>query len=111
MSHWQEKHISRLSLKHIVLGSLGGSIGILGAIFAVALYIVESLTRPRRLDSFVDLYTFTPFELNLPAEEITFPALHAERLVSGWYVPSPQASATVIISPGYRGRRSDVLGM
>ncbi|MBV9020671.1 MAG: alpha/beta hydrolase [Ktedonobacteraceae bacterium] len=111
MSHWQEKHISRLSLKHIVLGSLGGSIGILGAIFAVALYIVESLTRPRRLDSFVDLYTFTPFELNLPAEEITFPALHGEHLVSGWYVPSPQASTTVIISPGYRGRRSDLLGM
>lgn len=111
MSQWQHRPISRQSLKHILLGGISGGIGILGVIFAVALYIVETLIRPRRSGTFVDLYTFTPFELNLPAEEIAFQALNGDHLVSGWYVSSPQASATIIICPGYRGRRSDVLGM
>ncbi|GAC1405565.1 MAG: alpha/beta hydrolase [Ktedonobacteraceae bacterium] len=77
----------------------------------VAAYIVETLTRPKQLENFAELYTFTPFELNLPAEEITFLPLHGDHQVSGWYIPHPEATATVLVCPGYRGRRSDVLGM
>jgi len=101
----------RAALKRILLGGLGGSVGILGVLFAVGLYIVETLTRPKRITNFIDLYTFTPFEMGLPAEEVTFAPRHGSYLVSGWYVPHPQATTTIIICPGYRGKRADVLGI
>lgn len=85
--------------------------GILGVLFAVALYIVETLIRPKRLATFLDLYTFSPFELNLPAEEVSFAPLRGDHLVSGWYVSHEQATTTILICPGYHGKRSDVLGM
>ncbi len=107
----QNMRFLRPSLKHILFGGLGGSVGILGVIFVVALHIVDTLTRPKRLSTFIDLYTFSPFELNLPAEEVAFPPQYGDHLVSGWYIPHTQATTTIIICPGYRGRRSDVLGV
>jgi fermentation-respiration switch protein FrsA (DUF1100 family) len=104
------RRFPRPSLKQIVFGGLSGGIGVLGIIFAVALYIVETLIRPKRLTNFIEQYTFSPFELDLPAEEVAFAPLYGEHLVSGWYVPHPQATTTIIVCPGYRGRRSDVLG-
>ena len=101
----------RPSLRQIFVGSLGGSIGVVSVLLGVAAYIVNTLTRPKRIDNFADMYTFTPFELNLPAEEVTFPSLHAEHQVTGWYIVHPEATATILVCPGYRGRRSDVLGM
>lgn len=101
----------RPSLKQVFVGSLGGSIGVASVLLGVAAYIVNTLTRPKRIDNFADLYTFTPFELNLPAEEVTFPSLQAEHSVTGWYIAHPEATATILVCPGYRGRRSDVLGM
>jgi fermentation-respiration switch protein FrsA (DUF1100 family) len=111
MFHLPHMHVSRPSLKTILFGSLGGSVGALGVLFAVGLYIVETLTRPKRSTNMFDLYTFSPFEFNLPGEEVAFPPLYGEHLVSGWYVPHAQATSTIIICPGYRGKRSDVLGM
>src|SRR5579859_760020 len=101
----------REMVKRLLLGGLGGSVGILGVLFAVGLYIVETLTRPKRITNFIDLYTFTPFEMGLPAEEVSFAPRHGSYLVSGWYVPHPQATTTIIICPGYRGKRADVLGI
>lgn len=108
--HIPNRHLPRPSLKQIVLGGLSGGIGVLGIIFAVALYIVETLIRPKRQTNVLEQYTFSPFELGLPAEEITFAPLYGEYQVSGWYVSQPQATTTIIVCPGYRGRRSDVLG-
>ncbi|GER88868.1 alpha/beta hydrolase [Dictyobacter vulcani] len=100
----------RPSLKSLLWGSLGGSAGILAVIIGVGLYIVETLTRPKRLATFA-LYTFSPFELGIPAEDVTFPSLHNDYQVNGWYVPHPGATTTIVVSPGYRGSRSDVLGL
>ncbi|MBO0778414.1 MAG: alpha/beta hydrolase [Ktedonobacteraceae bacterium] len=79
--------------------------------FGVSAYIVDVLTRPKRLASFYDIYTFTPFELNLPAEEVTFDPISGTHKVSGWYVPHPRATTTIIMCPGYRGKRADMLGL
>ncbi|QBD78590.1 alpha/beta hydrolase [Ktedonosporobacter rubrisoli] len=103
---------ARPSLKQILLGGLGGSVGVLGVVLAVGIYIVEILTRPsKRPASCFDLYTFSPFELDLPAEEITFAPLYGDYKVSGWYIPCPGAKTTIIVCPGYRGKREDVLGI
>ncbi len=100
----------RPSLKHILFGSLGGSVGVLGVIFAVALYVVESIIRPKKRGLFDD-YTFSPYELNLPAESVTFPPLHGDYEVSGWFVPHPEATSTILVCPGYRTPKSDLLGI
>jgi len=111
MSYLPNVHISRPSLKAILFGGLGSSVGVLGVLLAVGLYIVQALTRPKRIMHFMDLYTFSPYEFHMPAEEVTFPPLHGNYVVSGWFVSHPQATSTIIICPGYRGKRSDVLGM
>lgn len=111
MSQKPEGKIDHKLARRISLGVLGGSAGILGAIVAVGMYIVETLIRPKRLETLYDIYTFTPFELNLPAEEVAFDPLYGNHKVSGWYVPSPGATTTIIACPGYRGKRADMLGI
>lgn len=110
MFKWTNVRYPRPSLKSLLWGSLGSSAGILAVIIGVGLYIVETLTRPKRLATFA-LYTFSPFELGIPAEDVTFPSLHNDYQVNGWYVPHPEATTTIVVSPGYRGSRSDVLGL
>lgn len=100
----------RPSLKSLLWGSLGGSAGALAVIIGVGIYIVETLTHPKRLATFA-LYTFSPYELGLPAEDVTFSSLHNDHQVNGWYVPYPEADTTIVVSPGYRGSKTDVLGL
>ncbi len=106
------KHIGRFrpSLKQVVLSSIGGSIGIVGILFTVALYVVEALIRPRKRGLF-DEYTFSPYEFDLPAESVTFPPLQGDHEVSGWYVPRENATTTILLCPGYRTKKSDLLGL
>ncbi len=114
ISRLQHRRSSRPGLhrvwRRILWGSLGGGAGILSMIVGVGFYIVAKLTRPTRLGTFA-LYTFTPFELGLPAEDVTFAPLSGKHLVNGWYVAHEGATSTIILSPGYRGSRSDMLGM
>jgi fermentation-respiration switch protein FrsA (DUF1100 family) len=111
MSQMSDKSVVKSIFGRILLGMLGSCIGIGGAIVAVGLYIVETLTRPKRLETLYDLYTFTPFELNLPAEEVTFDPLYGKHKVSAWYVPYAGATTTIILCPGYREKRADMLGL
>ena len=111
MSASQQVRQFRPSLKQIVFGGLGSSIGLLGIVCAVALYVVELITRPKKKLLFRDLFTFSPFELGLPAEEVVFPPLYGNYHVSGWYIPCPQATTTILACPGYRTGMSDTLGI
>lgn len=101
----------RPSLKHLLFGSLGSGIGLLGILCAVALYLVEVIIRPKKNLLFRDLYTFSPYELDLPAESVTFSPLHGDYQVSGWYIPYPQAKSTILVCPGYRTGMADMLGI
>jgi fermentation-respiration switch protein FrsA (DUF1100 family) len=98
------------SLKQIVVSGLSGAIGAVGILFAIALFVVETLIRPKKINPF-DLYTFSPYELAIPAEAIVFPDLHGDHKVSGWYIPCPGATTTVLVCPGYRTRMADTLGI
>ncbi|GCF11355.1 alpha/beta hydrolase [Dictyobacter arantiisoli] len=104
----------RPSLKRLLWGSLGTGAGVVvgaaAGIIGVGLYIVDTLTRPKHLAAFA-LYTFSPFELGLPAEDVSFPSLHNDHVVNGWYIPHAEATSTIIVSPGYRSTKTDVLGL
>ena len=111
MTESQHVRQFRPSLKQIVFGGLGSGIGLLGIVCAVALYVVEVIIRPKKKLLFRDLFTFSPFELGLPAEEVVFPPLHGDYHVSGWYIPCPEATTTILVCPGYRTGMSDTLGI
>src|SRR6266581_4336022 len=100
----------RLSMKRILFGGLSGGIGILGLLLAGSLFVVETLIRPKKLNPF-DHYAFSPYELGLPAEAVTFPSLHGNHNVSGYYIPFPGATSTLLVCPGYRSRMADFLGI
>jgi fermentation-respiration switch protein FrsA (DUF1100 family) len=101
----------RPSVKQMFVSILGGSIGIFSVVLAVGLYIVEVLTRPNKKRNFYDEYTFTPFELGLPAEVVTFPSAEGAHPVGGWFLPNEGATTTILVCPGFRTRKSDILGI
>jgi len=101
----------RPSLKRLLFGGLSSGVGIVGVLFAVSLYIVESLTRPKKYRTAFETYKFSPFELDLPAEEVHFPSESDSHLVNGWFIPRPGATTAIIICPGYRSDKFDVLGI
>jgi fermentation-respiration switch protein FrsA (DUF1100 family) len=98
------------SWKQIIFGGVGGTLGVLGVLGGVSLYLVETLTRPKKPDPFSS-YTFTPYELGLPGEAITFPPRNGNHRVSGWFIPAPEATTTILVCPGYRSRKADMLGI
>lgn len=102
--------LRRPSLRQVIFGSVGGTIGVLSLLCGVSIYLVETLIRPKKLSPFSD-YTFTPFELDLPAEAVTFPPFSGEHHVSGWFIPGENATTTILVCPGYRSRKSDMLGI
>lgn len=102
--------IRRPSLKQIVFGGVGGTLGVLSLLCGAAIYLVEALTRPKKLTPFAD-YTFTPFELNLPAETVEFPPRQGKHKVSGWFIPHAGATTTILVCPGYRSSKADMLGI
>ncbi len=102
------EHLSSHAL--IMGGSTIAVIGIsmAGAFIGLAFSIVHTLIRPQKHEHFIPL---TPFLLDLPAEEITFPPFHGDHLVRGMYLARQDATTTILISPGYRRTFLDVLGM
>jgi len=102
--------IPRPSRKQIILGSLGASVVIAGIIIAVAFFIVETIIHPKKKTLF-DRYTISPFELDIPAKAVTFPPLCGDYQVSGWYIPYPEATTTILVCPGFHTRAADVLAM
>ena len=110
MSTRMTRKMFRPSIRRLLFSTLGSVVGILGVLLGIAAYIVETITRPKRQENFFDFYTFSPFELDLPAEEVEFAPLQGDHLVSGWYIPFEGATSTIILCPGYHGRRADTLG-
>ncbi|HEU5384179.1 MAG TPA: alpha/beta fold hydrolase [Ktedonobacteraceae bacterium] len=102
--------IPRPSLKQIVFGGVGGTVGALSLLCGISIYVVETLIRPKRLAPFGH-YNFSPFELGLPAEVVVFPPRTGNHKVSGWFIPFPGATTTLLVCPGYRSSKSDTLGI
>src|SRR5258708_628674 len=110
MLQFQQIRHFRPSLKKILIGGLGSGIGLLGVLFAVAAYVVAMITHPK-IAMLGDSYSLSPYELDLPAEEVVFRPRSGDSQVGGWYIPRPGAATTILVCPGYRTELSNVLGM
>ncbi|HWE60885.1 MAG TPA: alpha/beta fold hydrolase, partial [Chloroflexota bacterium] len=81
--------------------------GLLSASMAVALYVVEQLTRASQA---VNTYGFSPFEIGVPWEDIRIPTVHDDTL-AGWWFTRAESTQVVICCHGYRGNKADLLGV
>jgi pimeloyl-ACP methyl ester carboxylesterase len=76
----------------------------------VAYYVVNQLTRPVR-PGLKDTYTFTPFEFGAPFEPVEFAPASGEHRVHGWFLAHEETQRVIVLCPGYRGTKADLLGI
>jgi fermentation-respiration switch protein FrsA (DUF1100 family) len=85
----------------------GALVGYLG----LAYYVAHVLTAPRRRKLPMDDYVMTPFETGADFDEISFPSLNGEHTLSGWWLSRPETDRVVIGCHGYRGGKSELIGI
>lgn len=73
----------------------------------VAGYAAWSLSGPFRA---WPPYTFTPYEINVPADEVRFTAADGVE-IAGWWFDDPDAETTIVCCHGHRGGKADLLGL
>jgi len=99
----------RARRRRVAKAALGGMGGLLSIMIAIALYVVDTITRASRVTSF-DNYTFTPFELDMPWEDVSIPVGTSSPL-SGWWLPRPESNLVIVVCYGYRNRKWEMLGV
>lgn len=96
--------------KYVLMGGLGLLLGLLTFVFGTAWYVVQTLTRPKKTSRFAS-YMVSPFELGLPMENVVFATRDGSHQVSGWFLSSPDARTTILLCPGFRTRKNQVLAI
>jgi fermentation-respiration switch protein FrsA (DUF1100 family) len=90
----------------------GAALGALG----MAYYVAHALTAPQRPGA-MDDYVLTPFETGADYEDVTFPSAglaataSGERMLHGWWFHRPETNRVIVACPGYRGTKSDLIGI
>lgn len=74
--------------------ALTGAIGVLGGITGTAYYVSLRVSPPPRR-TYLDSYTFTPWELGVPFETVEFRSSDGLRL-AGWWLPRPETNAVIV---------------
>ena len=100
----------RFPTRQLFIGAITTVVGALGAAVSVAYYVVDRLTRPVR-PGLKDTYTFTPFEFAVPFEPVEFAPARGEYRVHGWFLAHEETRRVILLCPGYRGTKADLLGI
>ncbi len=88
---------------------LGAAAGAVGTALGLAWYVSQQINPlPRR--SYLDSYTFTPWELQVPFEHLAFPTSDG-LMLRGWWLPRPAAQSVIITCHGHTGSKPDMLGI
>jgi uncharacterized protein len=88
---------------------LSGALGVIGGVLGAAWY-VSTRVSPNRPRTYMDAYTFTPWELGVPYEAIAFQSTDGLRL-SGWWLPQSATAPVIICCHGHSGSKADNLGI
>lgn len=92
-------------LRYLSALTAGLAFGTLG----IAAYTTRQLNAPRRPTP-VDRYTFTPWEVQVACEPVSFTTADGVTL-RGWWLAREGATNTIIGCTGHRGAKSDLLGI
>ena len=76
-----------------------GGATVTAATLGVANYLVEQITRPQPVN-FLDSYTFSPFELQVDHERVSFQTA-GDTTLEGWLFPRPGERKVVLAVSGY----------
>ncbi len=99
---------ARLSGRLLLAASLAAPAALGLASLALVEYVTAQLTGPSpRTDT---AYTWTPFETGVAWEDVQIPT-QGGALLHGWLLPQEAGGPAVLACGGYRGRRSDLLGI
>lgn len=85
----------------VAAGAVGVAAGVAGA------FAARTISGPARP---VLPYAFTPFELQIPYEDVTFTASDGSR-IAGWWLDRPGSERVVIVCHGHRSSKADMLGI
>jgi uncharacterized protein len=85
---------------------IGGAL--LAGAMSVAAYTAYTINGPRRRATVG--YTFSPFEVNVDHESVSFRTEDGVT-IRGWWFARPESSSVVIALTGHRGEKSDLLGI
>ncbi|HEX6506276.1 MAG TPA: alpha/beta fold hydrolase [Chloroflexota bacterium] len=86
---------------------VGGAL--LGGAVGVAAYTAHVLNGPRRPDPLAG-YSFTPWEVQVPFEDVSFTADDGV-VLRGWWFPQPDSKRVVVGFTGHKGLKQDLLGI
>jgi alpha-beta hydrolase superfamily lysophospholipase len=84
------------------VAALTGALGI-------AAYTGRSLNTPRR-QTWLDNYTFSPFEMQVPYEPVSF-VTEDGVTIRGWWLPRAESRRVVVACTGHRGAKHELLGI
>jgi uncharacterized protein len=96
----------RRTLTGTTLAAGGAAAAAVGA----AVYVTAAITRPGR-PAPSDEFTFSPFEMAIPYEDVTFMPESGDHHVRGWWLPRAESPRVIIACTGYRAKRADLLGI
>ena len=83
-------------------GALLGALGL-------AAYTARELNGPRQL-GWRDEFTFTPWDVQVPYESVSF-ATDDGLTLRGWWFPRPETDRVIIGATGHKGVKTDLLGI
>ncbi|NJP04752.1 MAG: alpha/beta hydrolase [Chloroflexaceae bacterium] len=93
----------------LLLSTAVGAASAAGGVLGLAWYASDQINPiPRRV--FKDDYTFTPWELGVPFEEVELTTPDQLNL-SAWWLPHPEAQSVVIGCHSHVGAKPDLLGI
>ncbi|MFI5272276.1 MAG: alpha/beta hydrolase [Ktedonobacterales bacterium] len=73
-------------------------------------YVAHVLTAPKRPGP-QDHFVMTPFETGADFEEVTFAPARGDHSIHGWWFPRPETNRVIIGCHGYRGSKSELIGI
>jgi alpha-beta hydrolase superfamily lysophospholipase len=87
-----------------------GAAALASASAGMGYYVARRLTAPNPV-SFMNNFTMTPFETGIDWEDVRIPTANEERPLVGWWFPRPETNRVIIGCAGYRGSKSDLIGI
>lgn len=76
----------------------------------IGYYVARRLTAPNRID-YINDFTMSPFETGVPCEDVRIPTADSDLTLAGWWFPRQETNRVIIGCTGYRGSKSDLIGI
>ena len=102
--------MNRRLIRTVALTASGGIATALAATAGMGYYVAHRLTAPNP-STFMDDFILTHFETGVAWENIRIPTSNPDRPLLGWWFPRPETDRVLIGCTGYRGSKSDLIGI